>query len=280
MKKVSTNSGYSDKTLLDFLNKHPLVSGLMLSQSMVFYKQKRLVFPSNVSTQEESQDPELAARAFHLRVARHTVSVGITMNLLLTSLKDINILPMDETGITLATEVMALHDLKKVEEINLRDYFDSQETAYDIAQKHLAGFLKKSGFSDEYVVLAGSIGHIGARDYLTAPGMWSLPRICAYLADELVQENVIQTDILAKTNRLRDDAKYKELNLRGFPERMNNSLFMENPNQPKPKYVLQALATQMMASEIGSLLEIPADQLGNYLIERSVSLGLYDATLA
>lgn len=274
------NAGFSDKTLLDFLNKHPLVSGLMLSQGLVFSKQKKLVFPSTVSVQEESQDPELAARAFHLRVARHTISVGITMNLLLTSLKEVNILPMDESGIRLATEVMALHDLKKVEEINLRDYFDSQETAYDIAQSHLAGFLKKSGFSDEYVVLVGSIGHIGARDYLTAPGMWSLPRICAYLADELVQENIIQTDILAKTNRLRDDIKYKQLNLSGFPERKNNPLFMEKSNKPKAKFVIQALATQMMASEVGSLLEIPADQLGNYLIERSVNLGLYEATIA
>src|SRR5205807_7497881 len=120
---------------------------------------------------------------------------------------------------------MAIHDINKIQEIRWRKVLGSSDKAYNAAEEHMADLLRRAGYPEEFVQLAGSVGHNGARDYLTAQGLWPLIRQCAYLSDDLLQETQIQTDILAKVRRLKTDPKYTELNQTGFPERQQYSRF-------------------------------------------------------
>src|SRR2546428_5681266 len=81
--EIGENIGYIPEALLLFLHNHPISAQMMAAKSFLFSRGNELKFPAPVSSEEEKQDPELADRAFRRRVALHSTSVGVTMNILL-----------------------------------------------------------------------------------------------------------------------------------------------------------------------------------------------------
>ena len=274
-KEIKENFGFKEEALIDLLRAHPRAAQIMQAQSLVFGKEGGLKFPSPVTQEEERDDPELADRAFRGRVVRHTVAVGMTMNLLLDSLNSVGF-EFDDEAHFVATEVLMLHDLKKIEEIRLRKVLSSADKAYNVAEEHLADLLSRVGYPEEYVQLAGSLAHNGARDFITAPHLWPLVRQCAYLSDELLQETKIQTDILAKVRRLKNDSRYQEVNLSGFPERSDYAAFVLPDGKLKPKYDIQEEGTVTMAKNVSNVLVIEWESLGRFLVVRASKQGVYE----
>ncbi len=272
---IKENQGYKETELLKFLAGYPRVTQVMNADSLVFGKGDQIRFPSPVSPEEEKADPELANRAFRRRVALHTTSVGATMNTMLDSLGVNKAIDLDETTVSSATQTMILHDLKKLNEIIWRPALGSSDAAYDAAEAHLADLLRRAHYPEEYVQLAGSIGHNGARDYMTAPHLWPLVRQCAYLADDLHQETIIQIDPLAKVRRLKTDPRYADANAVGFPDRTNYPGFTKEDGSLTPKFDIQEQATIWMADNVGRALGIRGRDLGKYLILQATDKGLY-----
>ena len=279
-KEIKENFGFKEEALIGLLKEHPRAVQIMGAQSLVFETDKALIFPTPVSPKDEAADPELADKAFRGRVARHTVAVGVTMDLWLEALIEAGAVEIDDKAHFLATEALILHDLKKIEEIKLRKALGSSDLAYDIAGEHLADLLTKMGYPEEYVQLTGSLAHNGARGFLTAPYLWPLVRQCAYLSDEFVQEISIQSDILSKVKRLKNDSRYMEANLGGFPERKDYPTFVLPDGGLRPKYDIQEEATITMAKNVSSVLGIGWESLGRFLIKRAYEEGIYDAVFA
>src|SRR3989338_2792069 len=145
--------------------------------------------------------------------------------------------------------------------------------------RHVTDLLLKAGYPPEFVQLPGSIGHNGARDFVTAPLLWPLIRQAAYLSDELLQETVIQPDITAKSRRLQTDTRYADLNNSGFPERSYLPQFT-NPDQTlRPKYKIQEEATIQMAINLSDKFMIEWSDLGRFLIQTAVEREIYRAEL-
>lgn len=274
---VTENLGFGEKELLAFLKDYPQAVRIMNADSLVFGTDDQLRFPTPVSPEEEKSDPELANRGFRRRVAMHTSAVGATMNVLLNSLRESGAIDLDDTTLVLATQVMSLHDLKKLNEILWRSTLGSSDAAYDAAEAHLADLLRRAQFPEEYVQLAGSIGHNGAKDFITAPYLWPLIRQCAYLSDDLLQEAVIQADPLAKVARLKTDPRYTQANAAGFPDRRSYSGFTKVDGTLIPKYDIQELATTRMLDNVGKALKIQGKDLGRFLIVKAIRTGLYQA---
>jgi len=267
--QIVENVGYADQALLGFLRGSPRVRTLLFSEGLI-YVGDRPFFYNTATPEQEKADPRVANEAFMARVARHSVSVGLTMGLMMEA-----VYPGRGDLVETAREVMALHDLKKVAEIRWRKLFGSSDRAYDAAEQYITQVLTIAGFPPDYVTMAGSIGHNGARDFLTAPELWTIPRMIAYLADDLHQETIIQPDILAKVHRLQTDPRYAEANAAGFPERGRYPMFVNADGSLRTKYELQELATTMMAQQVAAKLGIRWQDLGKYLIAQSIESGLY-----
>src|SRR3989338_1847287 len=278
--QIESNMGFESSGMLRFLSQNPRVSQIMNAYSFAFIDRSGdWKFPTTVLPEGEKTDPELANQAFRGRVARHTTAVGMTMNMILTELESSSDVGLDSDTIRLATEVMVLHDIGKLEEILLRQPLGSSGKAYDLAEDHVTDLLLKAGYPPEFVQLPGSIGHNGARDFVTAPLLWPLIRQAAYLSDELLQETVIQPDITAKSRRLQTDTRYADLNNSGFPERSYLPQFT-NPDQTlRPKYKIQEEATIQMAINLSDKFMIEWSDLGRFLIQTAVEREIYRAEL-
>lgn len=273
---IRENEGYGEQELLGFLSHYPRVVQVMNADSLLFGKDS-LRFPSQVAPEDEKADPELANRAFRRRVAMHTASVGLTMNSLLVGLGEAGAVDLDDMSLSLGTQAMTLHDLKKLNEILWRGALGSSDKAYDAAEAHCADLLRRAGLPEEYVQLAGSVGHNGARDFMTARHLWPLVRQAAYLSDDLHQETVIQADPLAKVRRLKGDARYAELNAAGFPDRAEYPGFSRVDGGLTPKFDIQEAATTQMLHNVGEALGVSGMDLGKYLIVKETGSGLYKA---
>lgn len=272
--RIENNNGYKDESLSEFLVNYSKAGQILSSESLVFEKEHVFYLPSLISKDQEHMRPELADLGFRGRVARHTISVGMTMGIFA------DILGLDDYSKRFSIESMLMHDLNKIAEIKLRGPLNSVDDAYNLAEDRTSNILRKSGYPEEYVQLSSSVGHNGARDFLTSPHLWSSTRQAAYLADDLLQETVIQEDILAKTNRLKADLKYRELNVLGFPERKNHPTFFDFKNNKLiNRFDLQEKATIMMAKNVAEIIGIDWRDLGNYLIKSAVSRGVYTADI-
>ncbi len=275
---------YTEEQLLIFLKQYPRVIQLMTADSLVFIKDGKITFPKPISPDEERSDAELANQAFRRRVAMHTTAVGLTMNILLNALMECELVKLKKHDIALATEAMCLHDLKKLNEIFWRKTMkpsdrgpSPSDMAYDAAEAHLANLLMLAGLPPEYIQLAGSIGHNGARDYIVASSLWTKIRICAYLADEIMQETAIQTDPLAKVKRLQQDQRYSELNEAGFPDQRDYLGFTRADGTLTSKFEIQEMATTLMLNEIGQALDIAGEDLGKFLVVKATEQGFYQS---
>lgn len=280
---ITENHGFKEPELLLFLQERPKVIDIMSGDDFIFRAGTDIQFPSPVTPDEEKANPELAARAFRRRVALHTTAVGATYFLLITNLAEAGVIDLDRERVRTETEVMTLHDLNKIHEIRWRRALGSSDNAYNAAEEHLASLLRRAGYPEESIELAGSIGHNGARDFLLASqgsSPWSLSRQAAYLADELLQETVIQVDPLAKARRVQSDPRYEEANKAGFPEQHGNPLFTFPDGSLRPKFDLQFEATQQMTDNVGRALGIPGSNLGKFLIQKATNANLYTATVS
>lgn len=266
--------GYKESALLDLLARYPRAIGLMQARSLIFAKDNNLNFPSLVSKESESSDPEAVDHARRRRIALHTVAVGLNMNLLLTLLKEKGALRITSKTLNTLTELMILHDLNKMNEIFWRNVMVDDD-AYDLAEEVLSAVLCKSGFSTSLVKLSSSVGHNGAKDFVTDSSMWPLTRQCAYLADDLLQETKIQENPLAKVTRLKSDSFYAPINKVGFPDRKNHSAFVRKDGTLVPKYDIQEKATTEMLKNVGGALGIGGMELGSFLIAEAIKRGLY-----
>jgi hypothetical protein len=277
--EIVENKGFQDLELLEFVSKYPHAADIMCAQSLLFKKDGVYSLPTLISKDEEQSVPEKSDQAFRARVARHTISVGFTMNLLLRFIGEKNGFSFPQYLENQATETMTLHDLKKIQEIKWRAPLGSSDKAYDAAEAHLADLLSRSGYAPEFVQLAGSIGHNGAKDFITAPSMWTIIRQCAYLSDDLLQETIIQPDILAKVHRLQTDPKYVEANDAGFPDRPGHPSFTNPDGSLRKKYDVQEDATVQMAKNVSALLGIEWQDLGKFLIQKATERKIYSALI-
>lgn len=278
---AGTNLGFKEPALLQFLRQYPKAGSILQARSLAFSdRDNDWSFPSLVTREDENSNPELKNQAFRGRVGRHSVAVGMTMNILLDELGKASDSSLEPEIIRFSTEVMILHDIGKLEEILLRGSLGSSDKAYDFAENHSTNLLTEAGYPPEFVLLSSSVGHNGARDFTTAPILWSLIRQAAYISDDLLQETTIQEDIIAKTKRLQTDPRYSELNKTGFPERRYLPRFVDSEGQLRPKFVIQEEATIQMARNIGSGLGRNWHDIGRLLIQEGVKRGVYTAKFA
>lgn len=276
---IVENNGFGDRELLEFIKQHPHAAGILFMHSLLLKKGDEFSFPTTPTKEEENESAEKADLGFRARVGRHSIAVGLTFNLLLTLLSETRQIPINDYVLNIGTEVMCLHDAKKLEEIRGRQVYGSSDEAYNHAERYLASILNNAGYPPQFVRLAGNIGHNGAKEYLTAPEMWTIIDQCAYLADELLQETVIQKDILGKVHRLQTDPKYDEANRTGFPDRQGHPTFTNPDGSLKRKYDIQEEATKQMAQNVSSLLGIEWQDLGKYLILEAKARGYYQALI-
>lgn len=277
---ILENRGFKEAELLKFIEDYPREAGILFMQSLLFKQDNNYIFPSMPTKEEEDASAEKADQGFRARDGRHSVAVGFTFNLLLTSLLESGKIPMSNYTIHNGTGAMSLHDIKKLEEMRGRAIYGSSDIAYDKAEIYLADILHNAGFAPEFAQLAGSIGHNGAKDFITSPEMWTIIRQCAYLADDLLQETVIQSDILAKVHRLQTQPRYVEANNAGFPDRLGHPDFTKSDGTLRKKYDVQKEATIQMARNVSELLGIEWQDLGKYLIQKATEKKIYQATFS
>ncbi len=285
--QILSNDGYAEAALLQTLETFPRATYLMRAMGLVEGVADTLHFPDYVDPEQEKADPQLGKQGFKRRVGLHTVSVGLTMHTLLTSLNEAKATSkssdqvMTPDQIRSASEAMIMHDLYKLQEIALRKEYGSETAAYQEAERRLQQLILAAGFSEENAELAGSIGIYGARDfYAEPPEKWSLVRQAAYLSDDLLKETVIQPDITGKIQILKSQReRYQELNDSGFPEMLGsgNERFVSASGQLRPKFDIQEEATIAMADNIGKALKINGSDLGKFLIARTTHQGIYSA---
>lgn len=280
---ITENNGYSEQALLQTLETFPRATYLMRAMGLVEGVAETLHFPEYVDPAAEKSDPALGQQGFKRRVGLHTVSVGLTMQTLLSSLKETGALDMEPDQIRDASEAMIVHDLYKLQEIALRKEYGSETEAYKEAERRLQKLILAAGYTAENAQLAGSVGIYGARDfYAESPENWSLVRQAAYLSDDLLKETVIQPDITGKIRILKSQLeRYKELNDSGFPEMLgsNDERFVTAAGELRPKFDIQEEATIDMATSIGKAFNIPGADLGKYLIAKTASKGIYSAKI-
>lgn len=278
---ITENDGFREEELLRFLQQYPRVVNTLSGYDYVFQVGDHVRFPSLTTIEEEKTDPEVASRGFHRRVGMHSSAVGATFSLMLTSLREAGVVLLDDALMSDATCAVTMHDINKVPEIRWRGAaFGSSDEAYDAAEGLTATLLTMLGYPDELVKLAGSVGHNGARDYIAASETdkpWSLMRQAAYLADDLLQDTVIQTDVLAKARQL--PGRYPEAYRAGFPEMRAHPAFTFPDGTLRPKFDIQYEATAHMAENVGQALGIAGSDLGKFLIQRATEANLYTATI-
>lgn len=275
---ILSDTGYPEQTLIEFASSRSKVLSLLSSVSLIYSDNSGQVkFPAEVRSQDETADTELADRAFRRRVVIHTLSAGLTMRLLLNLINEVEV-KLTSSQIEIASQVVALHGLYKIMEIKTRSVFDSDK-ASDISNDHLLDMLRKANFPEEFIPLAINNSHMAAKDYIMCSrSSWDILRMCAYLSDELLQENVIQPDCLAKVRRLMLDPRYEELNKSGFPECSDLEDFTRD-GILVPKYRIQELATKLISEKIANLLHLSSADLGKYLIYRAQTAGIYTAVI-
>jgi len=198
------------------------------------------------------------------------------MKVILNLLNEIDI-QFTNNQVEVASQVVSLHGLYKIMEIRTRSIMGNDGAA-DSANNQLIDVLKRAHFPEEFVTLATSNSHTAARDFMCSRESWDMMRLSAYLSDELLQENVIQTNYQAKVRRLMLDPRYHELNVSGFPECSGFEEFNKN-GALVPKFNIQEIANKIIVEKISDLLGISATDLGKYIILKAQSMGIYTAVI-